>query len=449
MKRLTKLMILGIILGTLTNNALYSQVSIEDCQELARKNYPMVKQFGLIEQSREYTLSNAGRGYLPQISISARSTYQSEVTKLPQSLLNMFSQLPEQAATQNQETFSLEMPGRGQYQIVAEVNQVIWDGGVISSQKEITNGNSKIEKQQLEVELYSLKERIAQLFFGILIMEKQQEQTTALIDELHINHSKIEAMVKNGIARPSSLEEIQAEELMALQRLSAVKSTINAYREMLSAMAGDPSIIKQKLQKPGHLLDQLSTYNHSYQPSSPHINRPELSLFHAQSQIQESQEKLVKTAAHPKLSLFFHGGYGDPGLNMFNPGLTGFYILGAKLVWNLGSLYTQSNTLRNLEVNKSRIQLQKNKFLYNTGLSISRSNNEIEQLKEQLTHDNRIIELRTNILESAESSLANGTITVSDLLREINALNTAKTEQQIRELQLLMAIYKLNYITNN
>ncbi|MDD4429294.1 MAG: TolC family protein [Paludibacter sp.] len=449
MKRLTILMILGTMLGTLSTKALYSQLSLDVCQELARKNYPMVKQFGLIEQSRKYTLSNSGKGNLPQISISAKSTYQSEVTKLPQSLLDRFNQLPVQPATQNQGTFSLETPGRDQYQIVAEVSQIIWDGGVISSQKEITIQNSEIEKQQLEVELYSLKERVAQLFFGILIMEKQQEQTSALIDELHINHSKIDAMVKNGVAKPSSLEEIQAEELMALQRLSAVKSTINAYREMLSAMAGDPTIIKQKLQKPTYLLDQLSKTNHPYQPGSPHINRPELNLFHAQSQIQESQKKFVKTAVQPKLSLFFQGGYGDPGLNIFNPGLTGFYILGARLVWNLGSLYTQSNTLRNLEVNKSRIQLQKNKFLYNTGLSISRSNNEIEQLKEQLTHDKQIIILRTNILESAKSSLTNGTITVSDLLREINALNTAKTEQQIRELQLLMAIYKLNNITNN
>ncbi|NCB19352.1 MAG: TolC family protein [Bacteroidia bacterium] len=449
MKRLKKTTILGITLCILTTNALFGQLSIDVCQEMARSNYPMVKQFGLIEQSMAYTLSNAGRGYLPQLSVSARSTYQSEVTSLPKSLLDKLNQISGQPVSPNGAAFQVTVPGRDQHQIVAEINQLIWDGGAIASQKELAIRNSETEKQQLEVELYALKERVAQLFFGILILEKQQEQTFDLINELRTNHSKIEALVQNGVAKASNLEEIQAEELKAIQKLAVVKSTIKAYREMLSAMTNDPSIMKQPLQKPEYLLGQLTTHNDEYPPGSPLINRPELSLFHSQSQAQESQKKLIKTAALPKLSLFFQGGYGDPGLNMLESGFTGFYITGARLVWNLGSLYTQSNTLRNLNINKSRIQLQQDKFLYNTGLAISRSNNEIEQLREQLAQDQEIILLRTNILKSAESSLANGTITVSDLLRELNALNSSKTEQQIRELQLLMAIYNLNTITNN
>lgn len=71
----------------------------------AQANYPQVKQYGLIEQSKEFNLSNANKGYLPQVSLSAKATYQSAVTKLPITLPNV----------------TIEGLNKDQYQSVVEV----------------------------------------------------------------------------------------------------------------------------------------------------------------------------------------------------------------------------------------------------------------------------------------------------------------------------------------
>ncbi|MDR2773848.1 MAG: transporter, partial [Tannerella sp.] len=39
----------------------FAQLSIEACYEKATANYPLVRQYGLIEQSRDYSLSNVGK----------------------------------------------------------------------------------------------------------------------------------------------------------------------------------------------------------------------------------------------------------------------------------------------------------------------------------------------------------------------------------------------------
>ncbi|MDP4228764.1 MAG: transporter, partial [Bacteroidota bacterium] len=94
-----------------------AQINIDTCQAKARINYPLIKQYGLIEQTESYSLSNAGKGYLPQVSLTAKATYQSDVTKIPITIPGV----------------KIEGLSKEQYQAVAEVDQTVWDGGMISS----------------------------------------------------------------------------------------------------------------------------------------------------------------------------------------------------------------------------------------------------------------------------------------------------------------------------
>ena len=151
----------------------------------------------------------------------------------------------------------------------------------------------------------------------------------------------------------------------------------------------------------------------------------------------------------PKIGLFAQGGYGNPGLNMFEPGFTPYYILGARMTWNIGGLYTKKNNLGQIAVSKQNVDVQKETFLYNTKLKISQQKNEIEKIKEQIKSDDEIIALRTGIKKTAEVRLENGTFTVTDLIREINAENSAIAENALHEIQLLLAIYNFKNTTNN
>ncbi|MBN1980848.1 MAG: TolC family protein [Chitinivibrionales bacterium] len=398
------------------------QLTIEACQEKSRSRYPLIRQHDILALLENYTIDNANKGYLPQFSLSAKTTYQSDVTKLP-----------------------IKLPGvqsleKDQYQIAAEVSQILWDGGAIAAQKVISKATSDMEKQKLNVELFSLNDRVNQLFFGILLLAEQLIQNDILQKELQTNFTRVAAWMQNGIANQSDLNAIKVEQLNTLQRRTELLSTQRSYREMLSTLTGEPisestELIKPDIQPP--ITDTLS------------INRPELALFQAQSALFSSQTRSLIAANYPKISLFVQGCFGRPGLNMLDNDFSFFYIAGLRFMWNFGSFYTYHNNLSKNDLSIRSIQLQKETFLFNTGLKVTQQCGEIDKYFDLIKNDDEIIALRSSIKKSAEAKVENGTISVTDLIREINAENLALQTKSLHNIQLLLAQYTLKNTINN
>ena len=407
-------------LGTLASyGQSLKEWSIEELQQSAERNYPLVKQYDLIEQSRDFTVSNASKGYLPQLSLSGRVSFQSDVTQLPAA-----------------------MPGitpmnKDQYQAILEVNQTIWDGGAIESQKRVAKATSETEMKRTAADLYAIRERVNQLFFGILLYEEQIKQTEILTDELHNNLNKIKAFVDNGVASKSDLDAIMVEILKASQRMEELKMSERTYREVLAALTGIESVKSAILKRPANTL--MGSEN----------RRPELEYFNSQLNLITSQEGSIKAATMPRLNLFLQGGYGNPGLNMLKNEFSSYYIGGVRLAWNIGALYTRGNSLKKLNTGRESIRVQRETFLFNSSLAERQQMNEITKLAKQLKADDEIIALRESIKRSAGVRVQEGTITVSDLIREINAHNLAKQERATHEIMHLMAVYSIKYLKNN
>lgn len=431
--RMNRYIFLLLLALSFLNSSAFGQLSIDQCQEKARKNYPQIKQYSLIEQTGAYNISNANKGYLPQLSFSAQATYQSDVTEIPASLGQILSQLTGQNVT-------IASMSKDQYKMVAELQQTIWDGGMISSQKEQIKATTELEKQKLEVDLYTIKERVNQIFFGILALNEQKIQIDLLQKELQTNYEKIKAYMQNGVANQADLDMIRVEQLKVKQKKAELNAIQKSYREMLAVMIADTTALTAALEKPVFDTDMNREFG---------IKRPELKLFDAQTSLFASQEKMIRAGNLPKLGVFGQGGYGNPGLNMFNPGFTPYYILGAKLTWNFSGLYSQGNHLQKIALNKQTVASQKETFLFNTNLKVVNAQNEIAKIKEQIKSDDEIIALRKNIKKAAEVKVENGTLTVTDLIREINAESTAIQEKALRQIQLSMAVYNLKNITNN
>ena len=408
-------------------------LTIETCQEKAKANYPLVKQYGLIEQTAQYNVSNANKGYLPQLSISAKATYQSAVTQIPSSLGDVLSKL-------TGKPFSFPALPKDQYQAVIEATQVIWDGGVISTQKKITNLSKEVEKQKLEVDLYALKDRVNQLFFGILLLNEQLKQNDILKNDLLTNYNRLNAFKQNGIAYQADLDALNVEQLNANQREADLKSTRKSFSIMLSALTGLDISDRTELTKPDLSLAVLKeTSNH----------RPELRLFEAQNNLYESQKSLLDAGNRPRIGAFVQGGYGQPGLNMFTTGFSPFYIGGIRFSWNISGLYSQKNNLNKIDISKKTVDIQKETFEFNNNIVTRQQQTEIEKLQSTLANDDEIIRLRRNIKKAATSKLENGTASVSDLIRELNAENQAIQLKSLHEIQLLMNVYQLKNNINN
>jgi len=420
-----------ILSGFLSVNA--QGLAVETCQEKAKANYPLVKQYGLIEQTAKYNIDNANKGYLPQLTLSAKITYQSDVTQIPSSLGTVLSSLTHQP-------FSFPSLPKDQYQALLEATQVIWDGGVISTQNKITKAGAEVEKQKLEVDLYTLNDRVNQLFFGILLLDEQLKQTEILKNDLKTSYDRVAAYKTNGVAVQADLDAIKVEQLNTDQRTSDIQNTIKTYCLMLSALTKLDINEKTELKKPEIDWSTLKNVN---------VHRPEISLFDAQGKLYDNQKNLILSANRPKVGAFVQGGYGQPGLNMFTIGFSPFYVGGVRFSWNISNLYSQKANLIKLDLSKKAVDVQKETFLFNNDLVTKQQQNEIEKLQSTVTNDNEIIRLRQNIKSATNARLDNGTASVSDLVRDLNAENQAKQLKSLHEIQLLMNVYQLKNNTNN
>lgn len=400
-----------------------AQLTLEECYRKARENYPLIRQYELVEKSTSYDIINANRGYLPQLSFSAKASFQSEVTEIPITIPNI----------------NIEGMSKDQYQAVLELNQTLWDGGNIRSQKNISKYSSEVEKQQVEVELFALKERVNQLFFGILLLNEQLKQNELLNKEFQNNYDRINALLKNGMASQSDLDAVRVEQLRTAQRKIELTSTLGAYLDMLSIFIGEFISTTTYLIKPEITLPHKGEINN---------NRPELSLIESQKSLYVSNKNLVNSTSMPRLGLFAQAGYGKPGLNMLKNEFSPFFIGGVRFNWNFSTFYTKNNNIKKLELGIEKTELQKKVFLFNSDIKVSQQMNEIKKMMEIIQSDDEIIELRGNIKKSAQIKVENGTLSVTDLIREINAEHLAIQEKTLHEIQLLIGIENMKTTLN-
>lgn len=392
-----------------------SSLTIEMCHELARNNYPLIQQKQLIEQSTAYSIANIGSGHLPQISINAQATYQSDVTQVPMAAPG----------------FNIEPLSKDQYKIFGEVSQSLYDGGAIKGQKSLTETKGHVEDQQLEVELYKIKERINQLFFGILLVDEQTAQIELLQKDLERNIKRAEAAVKNGTAFKMSVELLQAENLKATQRMIETQSMREAYITMLGYFINQPLDETTVLTRPTVLTFE----------DQPVLSRPELTLFNYQRELLGTQYELGKTKTLPRVGLFLQGGYGKPALNQLKNEFDTYYLGGIRLNWSLSGFYNSKRDKQLRDFNLQQVNAQKETFEFNTNLLTTQQKQELNKLNKLIEVDDQIIELRTSIKTTAEAQQENGVITTNDYLRELNAEDQAKQNRLLHEMQLLMALY--------
>ena len=328
---------------------------------------------------------------------------------------------------------------KDQYQVMLEVSQNIWDGGDIRSKKQLTQATSEIDRGKLEVDMYALNDRVNQLYFGILLLDEQLKQNQLLQEDLRRTHQLVSNYMANGIANQSDLDAVSVEILNTKQKRIELESSRQAYLSMLSIFTGKEIASETTLEKPADTFESISLVN----------NRPELRWFDAQGRQLNVQESSLKTRFRPRFGLFVQGAYGNPGLNMLKDDFSAFYVAGVRMSWNFGSLYTLRNDRRLIDNNRRKLETSRDVFLFNANLQSTQQSSAIQSMRRQMVDDDEIIRLRVNIRKAAEAKVENGTLTVTDMLREITAENLARQTKALHEVQLLMNIWNLKYTLNN
>lgn len=405
--------------------------TLEECQQAAEKNYPLIRQYDLIEKTTDLMVANIQKGWLPQISASAQATFQSDVMSWPDQMKTMMNQM------------GIDVQGlrKDQYKIGVDVNQTIYDGGVIKNQKEVVRQQGNVQSAQHDVTMYSIRQRVNEMYFGLLLLNDQIQLNQDLQNLLIANEKKLAAMLKRGTASESDHNNVKAERLNIAQQMTTLLSNKRMLNMMLNAFCGME--IKEVIKPSLSVTVPDGNYN----------ERPELKLIEAQQKLIDAQEKTLDSYLSPKLSVFASGYYGYPGYNMFEDMLRHKWslngMIGAKLSWNIGALYTRKNDKEKLRMQRESNLVQRETFLFNNQLEQIQQNEKIEQYRQLMNEDAEIINLRTAVRKAAESKLSHGIIDVNDLIKEINNENAAKKQLSIHEIEMLKEIYNLKNTINH
>ncbi len=402
--------------------------TLEECQRAAEQNYPLISQYSLIEKTTELTVANLQKGWLPQLSATAQATYQSDVVSWPDEMKNMMGSM------------GLDMKGlkKDQYRVGLDISQMVYDGGAISSQKAIAREQGNIQMAQNEVSLYQVRKRVNEMYFALLLLDEQIVLNRDLQEQLAGNERKLESMMKRGVAAECDWQNVKAERLKVMQQGTSLASQKRMLQSMLSTFCG---IEVEQAVKPAMIETGVAN------------NRPEMRLFDSQLRLADAQEKALNSALMPKLGVFAQGYYGYPGYNMFEDmkshswSLNG--MVGVRLTWNIGALYTRKNDKEKIALQRRLIESNREVFLFNNNLEQLQQNEEMNRYRKLMADDEEIIALRKSVRKSAESKLAHGIIDVNDLVREINQENAARVQHSVHEIEMLKQIYDNKFTTNN
>jgi outer membrane protein TolC len=427
MRRIIQLVVLVLVSG-----AMSAQVTLDSCRSWAKANYPAIRQYALIEQSTEYSVSNAARAWIPKVVLSAQATYQSDAANMAEVWESMgLGDVMKAMGKEIPDLYMRKFQGRVQL----DLHQTIWDGGKSVADKRSAQADKIQQEAQADVDFYQLDNRILSLYFGVLLLDEQQAQLTTTDSLLRSNLQRVRTLYENNMVLQSDVDAVEVEVLSLQQKREQLAYSRMAYREMLSMMTGH-DVREAALVLPEEQERSLTTFE-----------RPELRLLTAKSEYVASQRKSILVASMPQFSAFAQGYYGYPNLNMFKSmqsgewGLNG--IVGVRMQWNIGAFYTQKNNLNKLDITRQQIAVQRDVFDYNRRMQLLQENAEIVRLNKALENDDRIVELRGNVRKAAEIKYENGTITTSELLQKIAEESHAQSARSVHQIELRKAQYEL------
>lgn len=404
---------------------LHAELTIEQCVKSAEANYPVVKKYDLLKQTKEINLSDINKGWLPRINVYGQLTGQNIVPAFPDALSEVLEKMGQ------------EMRGLGkvQYKIGVDISQTIWDGGVSKVKREMAGAEESMRQAALDVEIYAIRERVENLYFAILLIDEQIAQSRITTKLLEANLEKLRSMFKNGTAMQTDLDMVEAQLLSVNQGIMQAQSASSGYRKTLAIFTGE------------NLENQILGLPEATLPVDTLPNRPELRLFGRQLEWNALRDKLTDVSLRPHVGFFSQAYYGYPGFNYFqsmaNRDLSFNIIAGIKVSWNIDSFYTRKNAKTRTALNASDIMVDREIFLFNLRLKSASQTESIRGIRDVMKDDAKIVELRGKIRKAAESQLENGVIDVTTLLTKISDENTARLMAKYHEIQLLQEIYKL------
>lgn len=408
-------------------------LTLSTCLRRAVEQHPLDRQYTLHQKTYQLKKKNANTNWLPALDINASASYQSDVPSIGE--VEIPVQSPQPGAPESM-SMDIPEPSKDQYQITLDVKQTIYDAGATRKNKKLADFKQQVNKQETRVNIHKVKEKVADVYFSVMLLDKKHELMHLTKKEINKRKKTIQSGIENGTVLPSARKSLDAERLKLEQQMLENRQQRNAMITVLEELTDTTLEAPLSMAKPGMPFQ-----------SSDSIHRPEIKLFEKQTASLEASQALTKTRRFPKVFAFSQLGYGKPGLNMLSDDFDSWYLIGAGLKWDLWDWNQNKRKRQIMEVRQSLIQTRKNHFKEQVHIALQKQLEQINNYRELIKTDHKIIKAREKVTQSARSQLNNGVINATEYINELNTEKKAKISLETHKIQLMKA--KIQYLILN
>lgn len=393
-----------------------SILSLEQIQEIVQQNYPLVKGKDLLREQSGLSVENLKTAFLPQLYANGRMSYQSDVTSSPLAGPNSFGAPKEQ--------ISLNL----------DVEQLIYNGGRIKSQVKLEQLSAELEVIDLEVRMYELRERVNDAYFSILLLRQSKQVLEEKRKSIAARLKQVQSAVKNGVMAAFNSKILESELLLIQQQVKEIEFAERTSLESLAELMNRNE--KFDIEAIG-VKEELRQFTLGNELSE---ERPEYKLFEGQNLLLNEKMEITRKDRLPVISAFGQLGYGQPGYNQLNDDFDSYYMLGAKLSWNIFDWKSSKRNQRKYQLQKEIVATQRSSFQKNQMVELRTEVNNISKFKILLEQDDAIVSLQEDVTKTSSSQLDNGVITSSDYLEDLNKEIQARLNREYHQIQLSQSI---------
>ncbi len=405
--------LISLLLLLMTATVAFAQIlTLDQCFQWASENHPKTGEKVLLDKSLQLRLEQLDKNFLPQLGFEGQASYQSDVTQVDLDVPGMNLDIPS--------------PDKDQYKAALNLSQTIYDGGITKSSKKIEEMSAEINKQQMEVTMLQLKESVAKTYFTILLMQQQKEQLRIIREKLQAQLSQVRSAVENGSAIPSDTSLIKVELVKLNNQINQMERNRKTSFLILEELTGNSLPASRKLSVPQYNVPEADSFE----------ARPEMKLLDMQITQLDHNRSLQDKLYRPKVAAFGTAGYGKPALNMLSDEFNSYWVVGAKVTWELWNWKKAEDEKKILSFNQRILQKEIEALEQNLNVSLLQKQSEIDDYREMTQEDLKVLELYKGIVESHASKLKNGTITPAAFIDQLNNQKNAQLNYELHQIQL-------------
>ncbi|MEE4214308.1 MAG: TolC family protein [Bacteroidales bacterium] len=418
-------MILLMFIACSLNMAAQDLISLKTCYENALDNHPRAGEKQLQQQIWQLKQDNLNSAWYPKIEAGATALYNSSVADLGNSL--GMAPLP------GIEDYLPVVP-HDQYKVTMDINQLIYDGGATKSIRLVEDAALEVKREEVEVELYAIREQVNSYYFTFILLQKQKEKLAVYLQTITEQILSLESGIRNGVLLPSDRDVLRAEKISIEQQAGEIGIRTNSTAAVLSQLTGMEINHETRA-----LVPEV------YLTPGGEVLRPELNVLDLKGQQLDAGKDLVKSERMPRAFAFATLGYGKPpGNDFFSDTFGPYYIVGAGIKWKIIDWKNSKRQQQLIDINKAIIDSHKKSLEENLDRALEMKYAEIRSLETALESDDELIATLESVRKTALSQYNNGTITASEYLREWSKEKEAVINREIHAVSLIKA--KVEYL---